>query len=167
MASRGKGSFQQTLLVLIRLSLGFTFFWAFVDKLFGLGFATKPESAWLVGGSPTTGFLKFGTKGPFAATFQGLAGQPWVDWLFMLGLLGIGAAFLLGIAMRFAGYMGALLLIMMYLALMFPANNPLIDDHIIYALVALYLPYTSAADTFSFSSQWKKTSLAKMFPFLA
>ena len=54
----------------LRLLMGWTFFWAFIDKLFGLGFATAAESSWLNGGSPTAGFLKFATHGPFAEFYQ-------------------------------------------------------------------------------------------------
>ena len=68
----------------LRLSLGWVFFWAFLDKTFGLGFATPPERAWIEGGSPTTGFLK-GVEGTFADFFNGMAGQAWADWLFMIG----------------------------------------------------------------------------------
>ena len=71
----------------LRLLLGWTFLWAFVDKLFGLGFNTVADKSWLDGVSPTFGFLKFGTKGPFASLYQSLAGNPVVDWLFMMGLL--------------------------------------------------------------------------------
>ena len=74
-----------------RLGLGFIFLWAFVDKLFGLGFATPTERAWVNGGSPTTGFLS-GVEGPFADFFTPMAGQAWADWLFMAGLAGIGVA---------------------------------------------------------------------------
>lgn len=42
---------------ILRILVGFTFFWAFIDKLFGLGFATPSERAWINGGSPTTGYL--------------------------------------------------------------------------------------------------------------
>ncbi|MEK6968627.1 MAG: hypothetical protein AABX51_08445, partial [Nanoarchaeota archaeon] len=59
----------------LRISLGLVFFWAFIDKLFGLGFATTPEKSWLAGGSPTAGFLAGATKGPFKAIFAGLSGQ--------------------------------------------------------------------------------------------
>jgi thiosulfate dehydrogenase [quinone] large subunit len=64
--------------------MGLIFLWAFFDKLLGLGFATKAENAWINGGSPTSGFLLHGTKGPFAEFFQSLAGIPTVDWLFMV-----------------------------------------------------------------------------------
>ena len=80
-----------------RLSLGWIFLWAFLDKLFALGFATgrDPETgvvdrfgdaAWINGGSPTEGFLKFGADGPFKGFYNDIAGAAWADWLFMLGL---------------------------------------------------------------------------------
>ena len=31
----------------LRIVLGFTFFWAFLDKVFGLGYATPSERAWI------------------------------------------------------------------------------------------------------------------------
>ena len=48
---------------ILRLALGWIFLWAFLDKVFGLGFATTPEKSWINGVSPTYGFLKFGTTG--------------------------------------------------------------------------------------------------------
>src|SRR6476660_2941194 len=86
-----------------RLSLGWVFLWAFLDKLLALGFNTGRAAttdvvdafgpaAWIHGGSPTLGFLKFGTKGPLADFYQSFAGDTWADWLFMLGLAGIGLA---------------------------------------------------------------------------
>src|SRR5687768_4431794 len=75
-----------------RIALGWTFLWAFLDKAFGLGFSTQADGAWINGGSPTQGFLEFGTEGKvFHDFFAGLAG-PVADWFFMLGLLGIGVA---------------------------------------------------------------------------
>jgi thiosulfate dehydrogenase (quinone) large subunit len=126
---------------LFRIALGWLFLWAFFDKLWGLGYATDVDAAWVNGGSPTTGFLKFATSGPFAELLQGLAGSVVVDWLFMMGLLGIGVAYVLGIAMRAATYSGVVLVVLMYLAAIPPEHNPLIDEHIIYAFafVSLYV----------------------------
>ena len=42
----------------VRLALGWTFLWAFIDKLFGLGFATPEGKGWIDGGCPTKGFLQ-------------------------------------------------------------------------------------------------------------
>ena len=95
------------------------------------------ERAWLEGGSPTSGFLKFATDGPFAAFYQGLAGNTFIDWLFMLGLLGIGTALLLGIGMRIAVVSGVLLLMMMWSASIPPENNPVFDEHIVYSLALI------------------------------
>jgi len=113
---------------ILRIVLGWTFLWPFLDKLYGLGFTTAPEASWLAGGSPTFGFLSFATKGPFAEIFQGLAGNVLVDWLFMLGLLLIGLALILGIGVRIAGYAGVTMMVLMFLAgSISPEHNPLID----------------------------------------
>src|SRR5919205_1117255 len=90
-----------------RVSLGWIFLWAFVDKVFGLGHETKSAQAWIHGGSPTLGFLKMGAKGPFADFYHSIAGATWTNWLFMLGLAGIGIALVAGIAMRIAAALGA------------------------------------------------------------
>jgi hypothetical protein len=73
----------KTIVALLRISLGFIFLWAFADKTFGLGFATTSANAWINGGSPTYGFLTFATKGPFADFFKSLAGNNFVDIVFM------------------------------------------------------------------------------------
>src|SRR3954447_3409481 len=91
----------------IRLSLGWIFLWAFLDKLFGLGHETKTAQAWIHGGSPTKGFLAFGAQGPFADFYHGIAGATWSDSLFMIGLAAIGVALLTGVAMRIAAASGA------------------------------------------------------------
>ncbi|MFE0704679.1 DoxX family membrane protein [Streptomyces sp. NPDC058872] len=89
-------------LATLRIVLGWSFLWPFLDKMFGLGFSTESAGAVVNGGSPTEGFLLHGTKGPFAHVFDSVAGAWWLDTLFMLGLLGIGLALLLGIGTRIA-----------------------------------------------------------------
>ena len=42
-------------LAVARVVIGFTFLWAFVDKLFGFGFATPSSRAWINGGTPARG----------------------------------------------------------------------------------------------------------------
>ena len=81
------------LLGLLRISMGLILLWAFFDKLFGFGFATLPNKSWLAGNSPTSGFLLNAVHGPFAEFFKSLAGNVWIDWIFMLGLLLIGLSF--------------------------------------------------------------------------
>lgn len=151
----------------LRLSLGWIMFWAFLDKLFGLGFATLPAKAWLWGGSPTLGFLKASSRGPLAYFFQAIAGHPAVDWLFMMGLLLIGLALILGIGVRIAGYAGALMMLLMYAAAFIPpVNNPILDEHMIYAVIFLGLTVVGAGRTWGLGRRWADTALVKRFPFL-
>lgn len=154
-------------LAALRLSMGLLFSWAFIDKAFGLGFATKPEAAWINGGSPTRGFLGFAAKGPLKEFFNSIAGHPVTDGLFMLGLLCVGTALLLGIGVRLAGYSGALMVLLMWAAVLPPANNLLIDDHIVYALVLLLLPALRSGEYFGLGGRWKATRLVQRFPVLA
>src|SRR5215212_1332243 len=93
-----------------RISLGWIFLWAFLDKLFGLGHETKSAQAWIHGGSPTKGFLSKGAAGPFEDFYHSIAGAAWADWLFMIGLAGIGIALITGVALRIAAGAGALML---------------------------------------------------------
>jgi len=122
-------------LLALRLVMGFTFLWAFFDKVFGLGFATSSDHAWINGGSPTAGFLANATKGPFVAVFHALAGMPVIDWLFMLGLLFVGLTLIFNKYVKWGCWAGIAMLVLMYISLMLPANNPLIDEHIVYILV--------------------------------
>ncbi len=123
----------------MRVCLGFIFLWAFFDKLVGLGHSTTAANAWIYGGSPTTGFLTFATKGPFVQFFHSLAGNHLVDIVFMAGLLFVGATLMLNRWVKWGSVVGFLMVILMFLAVLPPENNPVIDDHIIYALVFAYL----------------------------
>lgn len=151
---------------LARISLGWIFFWAFLDKLFGLGFATKPDKAWLDGVSPTTGFLGKAARGPLADIYHSLAGSPLVAWLFMLGLLLIGLCLIFGIGTTIAGTSGALLMLLMYLALLPPQQNPLIDEHIIYLLLLLGIATGQTGTTLGFGRWWSGTKLVARYPIL-
>ncbi len=123
----------------LRFVMSFIFLWAFVDKAFGLGFATEKANAWINGGSPTFGFLTNAVKGPFADFFHSLAGVAVVDWMFMLGLLFIGLTLLLNRFVFWGAMSGTVMMILMWLALLPPENNPIVDEHIVYALVFVIL----------------------------
>ncbi len=151
---------------LARLGLGWIFLWAFLDKLFGFGFSTKPGMAWLDGASPTAGFLTKGVYGPLATLYHQLAGSDVVSWLFMLGLLLIGLSLLVGVGTTIAGYSGALLMLLMYLALLPPKTNPILDDHLIYLFLLLGIALGRTGDTFGFGRWWSQTALVKNHPIL-
>ncbi len=150
----------------IRLSIGWVFLWAFLDTAFGLGHETAGKDAWVNGGSPTAGFLGFATKGPFSDVYHQIAGQAWADWLFMLGLLGIGAALMLGVAMRAATAAGVLLLVLMWTAVLPPANNLFMDDHLIYAMTLILITALGAGHTLGLGSRWDRLPMVRSRPWL-
>jgi thiosulfate dehydrogenase (quinone) large subunit len=147
------------LLAVLRIAFGLVFLWAFVDKLFGLGFSTKPEAAWIHGGSPTYGYLAKGASGPFAGFYNSIAGQTWVNWLFMIALLAISGALVLGIGLRITAIAGGLLYLMMWTVALPPTTNPVIDDHILGLISLAVLAATSAGLSWGLSRQWRSIPL--------
>lgn len=152
-------------LAVTRILLGTVFLWAFVDKLFGFGIATPAARAWVNGGSPTRGFLA-NVSGPFADFFNSLAGSAFADWLFMLGLLGIGLALVLGIGLRIAAVSGSLLMLLMWAASLPLENHPVIDDHIIYAGVMIIAAAALPEQRFSLAKWWASQSFVKKYTWL-
>lgn len=148
-----------------RIALGFTFFWAFIDKLFGLGFSTPVERAWINGGNPTFGFLSNAT-GPFADFYHAIAGDLWVNVLFMGGLALIGLALLSGIGMRVAAVSGTILMLLMYGASLPLETNPILDEHIIYAIVLIGLALSGAGRTLGLGQWWSKLAAVRKYPVL-
>jgi len=157
-----------------RILLGFTFLWAFLDKTFGLGYATT--KGWMFGtgeGNPTAGFLKFGVNpnSPLADFYTGLApsspSAP-INWLFMLALLGAGVGLVLGIGMRISCIGASLLLLSMWLAVApwakyedkggstVASNNPLLDEHIIYSATLMVLMFVLAGRYWGLGRMWEK-----------
>lgn len=149
---------------LLRLAMGWIFLWSFLDKVFGLGFATPTDKSWLAGTSPTLGMLKFGTSGPFKEVFQAIAGLQIIDWLFMLGLLLVGIALILGIANKLATTGGIIILLLIYLSILPPEHNPLIDEHIIYILILLLLYANGATYSLGFGKRWEEIKIVKKYP---
>ena len=149
------------LLAGIRLALGWVFLWAFLDKLFGLGLSTSTANSWLNGGSPTAGFLGKAVTGPFTGAYHSIAGNAVVDVLFMAALLGIGIALILGIGMRIAAGAGAVLLVLMWTAVLPPATNPFMDDHLIYAAVLVALALMGAGNVLGLGRRWTATPLVR------
>jgi len=149
------------LLAAIRLALGWIFLWAFLDKLFGLGQSTPAANSWLNGGSPTAGFLGKAATGPFTGFYHSIAGSVVADVLFMVALLGIGAALILGIGMRIAAGAGALLTVLMWTAVLPPVSNPFMDDHLIYAAILIVLALLGAGTTLGLGRRWAATPLVR------
>lgn len=164
-------------LSLLRIGLGYIFLSSFLDKLFGLGFTTCKNAvsgavdvgcnqAWLHGGSPTEGFLGQAATGPMAGFYHNLAGQAWVDWLFMIGLAFVGIGLLFGTWVRAAASAGIIMMLLIFSAVLWPEHSPGVDEHLIYA-IALYLFVVSdLPHKWSLHAWWLKSKLAKRLPLL-
>lgn len=113
--------FSSWTMLILRVSLGFLFFYAGVSK-FG-NFTAK-------------GYL-LNLEGPFSALFKPLAGNFLVDQLVIWGLTLIGISLMLGILVRFSSFWGIILMLLLYLSGYPPQHAFIVDDHIIYIAVLL------------------------------
>jgi len=165
-------------LSLTRIAIGFVFLWAFFDKLLGLGFATCRtvaedgtytiqalcDKAWVNGGHVTEGYLVYGgnPNSPFHQFFVDLGAQRWTDWIFMIGLLAIGAALMLGIGTKIGAITGTLMLVFMYMTQMWPANNPFLDEHLVYSLALIGIVFVELGhQSIGLGKVWRKVPLVQ------
>jgi thiosulfate dehydrogenase (quinone) large subunit len=153
-------------LAVLRIATGFIFLWAFLDKTFGLGYSTPRAAAWINGGTPSQGFLKSpAVVGPFKPFFAAIA-SPTTDVLFMIGMLAVGLAVVLGIGLRISAVAGTIILLFMYLAeWSFGAGaastNPVVDYHIIFALSLIVVAVLSAGDDWGLGRTWKRLAVVQ------
>ena len=154
-------------LAVLRVTTGFVFLWAFLDKTFGLGYSTPAAKAWINGGSPTKGFLSSVDVGPLQSVSHAIAGTWWANSLFMVGMFAVGAALLAGVGLRISAVAGGLIMLMMWFA-EFPlaqhtstgaatgSTNPLTDYHLIYTVVLIGLAAAYAGHTWGLGRLWAK-----------
>ena len=147
-------------LAVLRITIGWYFVWAFIDKIFGFGYLTPAGKGLIDGGHPARGFLG-GVIGPFSGVFHAIGKMgPVVDYLFLFALLGIGVSVLLGVGLKAAAIDGPALLGMMYLAeipMGVPQGtytNPLLDDHWIMGLAIICFALVRAGDEWGLGKWW-------------
>jgi len=160
----------------LRIVVGWTFLWAFFDKLFALGFSTGRDetgavdrfgdAAWINGGSPTEGFLKFGADGPFEGFYHAIAGATLTNWAFMFGLLAIGVSMSLGIFRRLGTLAGVVMYLMMWTVVLPPENNPIFDDHILGAAAVLVLGLLGASRYLGLGCWWERQTIVQQYRIL-
>ncbi|WP_062303925.1 hypothetical protein [Demequina subtropica] len=173
-----RSAFGWRMLSVTRIALGFYFLWAFLDKLLGLGFQTCRtvaedgtytidafcDSAWINGHAITEGYLVYAgnVNSPFHDFFVDLGGQRWTDWPFMIGLLGVGLALMLGIGTKIGAISGSLMLLFMYMTQMLPSTNPILDEHIIYILAILAIVWVELEhQPIGLGKWWRSLPLVK------
>lgn len=168
----------QKVLGILRIAMGFTFLWPFLDKLFGLGFGTAPENSWLAGASPTQGFLNYygvNQNSPFAFLFSDTLGSMYqlVDIVYMGMLLVTGICLIAGVFVRLSSIATIIFMVSIYLsqwiinpALGTTVYNPLVDDHIIYILILAVFIFIPVGKYLGLGERWSKFSLVEKYPIL-
>ena len=63
--------------------------------------------------------------------------------------------------MRLAAASGALLLVLMWTAVLPPANNLFMDDHLVYAMVLVLIAALGAGRTFGLGKAWESMSIVE------
>jgi thiosulfate dehydrogenase [quinone] large subunit len=138
---------QHIALLLLRLGMGWLFFYAGITKILDAG--------WTAQGYIANAF----TFPDLFAWFATPANIGWVSFLNEWGLLLIGVALILGIFVRYASYAGIVLMTLYWLPILqFPyvgGHSYIVDEHIMYVLLFFIL------STFNAGRYW---GLEKFFP---
>ncbi len=148
----------------LRIFLGAGFLYAGLEKIFDFAGSGKAFTA--------AGFLKFGSAGTLPGSADGaivnpthdfwvtLAGNaqliPALNWLVVAGETAIGIALILGVATRFAGVMGAILMAFITVAAWDFAFGP-VNETMLYGVVALYLAAANAGHAYGLDGVIEKS----------
>lgn len=147
--------FQKISLFLLRISLGWMFFYAGITKII--------NPTW-----SAAGYLK-GAK-VFAEFYQWLAGSnilSLTNFVNEWGLTLLGVSLILGIGVRLSSILGALLMLLYYIPLGFPypnASSFIVDQHIIYIFVLLYFSALRAGRVWGLENWCSKLPICSRYP---
>ena len=171
----------QRVFAVLRLALGWTFLWAFLDKAFALGFSTGRDpatgvvdfygnAAWIHGASPTEGVFAYALNagwftslyeklGNVTMTAQGPVANPpaWIDVVYMVSMLLIGVALITGVMTRIAAVGGLVWMVIFYTATaIWPEHNPFLDEHVIEAVILVGLMLANAGRYYGLGKIWQR-----------
>ncbi|MEK7586546.1 MAG: DoxX family protein [Patescibacteria group bacterium] len=134
-------------LLLLRLTVGWMFFYAGITKVLNDGWSA---GGYLAGAKNFTGF------------YQWLASPailPITNFLNEWGLTLLGVALILGVFVRICSLLGALMMLLYYLVILeFPYPNAhayIVDEHIIYIAILLFFATTQAGRFYGFD-RWRR-----------
>lgn len=163
-------------LVVLRIVLGFGFLYAGLEKWLNFAGEEAPWSA--------AGFLKFATAGtvpnmvghpesmvhnPTQGFWVGLAGNPTVidlvNFLVVFGELAIGTALILGVATRLAGTVGALMMLLFWVAA-WDFQFGIVNQQFVYMILSVVVAYAAAGRAFGIDALLEKTPLVRRAPAL-
>ena len=159
-------------LAVLRVAIGAGFLYAGLDKVVHFGVAAaKPFGA--------AGFLKGATLGTAPGAAEGAIVNPthdfWVslagngnlmgvvNFLVVFGEIAIGVALILGIATRFAGLMGGLMMGLFYVATWDFAHG-FVTEQFLYGIVALFVAYAAAGEAYGIDAILDRTKVVRSQP---
>jgi thiosulfate dehydrogenase [quinone] large subunit len=158
-------------LAVLRVALGAGFLYAGLDKVVHFDGSTAAFDA--------GGFLKFATVGTLPGSAEKAIVNPthdfWVslatnptlvgiiNTLVVTGEIAIGIALILGIATRFAGTMGALMMGLFWVA-NFDFAHGLVNEQFLYGIVAAFLAYAAAGEAYGFDALIEKAKIVTEHP---
>ena len=147
---------QKVSLFLLRISLGWMFFWAGITKVL--------DPTW-----SAEGYLK-GAK-TFIGFYQWLISPnilPIVNFVNEWGLTLLGISLILGVGVRLSSILGVALMALYYFPILdFPYPNPhsfLVDEHIIYALVLLLFANLRAGRVWGLENWCSNLPICSKYP---
>jgi thiosulfate dehydrogenase [quinone] large subunit len=140
--------------LLLRLAMGWIFVWSGFDKLL-----TDWTSA---------GFLVNGTSGPLQGWFMDLGTNSGavnvINGLVISGQILIGLTLILGVFTRFSLFWAGVMVFMFYIAQFPPANNPFLDEHIVYIVVFFLLGALGAGRILGLDALIEKLPFVRRIP---
>lgn len=138
----------------LRVAMGWIFVWSGFDKLI---------TDWSAGG-----FLVNATSGPLKDWFVDMGNSSAainvIDPLVVWGQILIGITLILGLFTRFSLFSAGLMMFMFYIAQLWPANNPFLDDHIIYIGLFMVLGALGAGRILGLDSLVEKLPVVRRIP---
>ncbi len=162
---------QQRALALLRVAMGYVFFFAGSEKFLDLAGSGKAFTA--------AGFLKFGTLGTWPGTDPKVVVNPthgfWVslagnaglmsiiDTLVVFGELAIGIALILGVATRFASLMGTIMLSLFFVA-SWNFSTGIVNEQLGFALTTGVLGILGAGRYYGVDAVIEKLDRVKAIP---
>jgi thiosulfate dehydrogenase (quinone) large subunit len=160
-------------LAVLRVAVGFGFLYAGLDKIVHFDGVNKAFNA--------TGFLKGATAGTLPGSADGaivnpthdmwvsLAGNPGlmsaVNVLVVFGEIAIGVALILGLATRFAGVMGALMMGLFWVATWDFAHG-FVNEQFLYGIASAFVAYAAAGDAYGLDEIIERTETVRRAPAL-
>lgn len=151
-----KSQFEKLSIFLLRLTLGWMFFYAGITKVLDPKFSA---AGYLKGAKTLVGFYSWLASASIL---------PIVNFLNEWGLTLLGISLILGIGVRLSSIFGAGLMLLYYLPILdFPYPNPhsfIVDEHVIYLFILLYFAAIRAGRTYGLENWCSNLPICSRFP---